>query len=166
MKSVIFPGTFDPPTFGHLDIVQRASQLFDHVYMAIGVNSLKNKPYFTVEERLDLLKAITQKIPNVEIVTFHGLLVDFAQSLDVNAVLRAVRNASDFEYENVQAQMNRQMANIETMYLVADERYRYVSSSLIREIASYGKRLHAFIPPEIEQQVFDKLSSPTLSKTE
>lgn len=132
--------------------------MFDHVYIAIGTNTLKDTPYFTIEERVQLLKAITQKIPNIEIVTFRGLLVDFAKELGVNAILRAIRSASDFDYENIQAQMNRQLADIETMYMVADERYRYISSSLIREIASYGKRLNAFIPPEIEQVVFDKLS--------
>ncbi len=158
MKKVIFPGTFDPPTFGHLDIAKRASQMFDYVYIAIGMNTLKNTPYFTIEERFQLLKAITQKIPNIEVVTFRGLLVDFAQEIGVNAILRAIRSASDLDYENLQAQMNRQLADIETMYMVADERYRYISSSLIREIASYDKRLHAFIPPEIEQIVFEKLS--------
>lgn len=158
MKKVIFPGTFDPPTFGHLDIVKRASQIFDHVYIAIGTNTLKNTPYFTIEERFQLLKAITQKIPNIEIVTFQGLLVDFSQELGVNAIVRSIRNVSDFDYENLHAQMNRQLSDIETIYMVADERYRYISSSLIREIASYGKRLHAFIPSEIEQIVFEKLS--------
>ena len=158
MKKVIFPGTFDPPTLGHLDIVQRAAQIFDHVYLAIGFNSLKNAPFFTLEERIEQLKIITKSIPNVEVVIFKGLLVDFAQKLGVNAILRAVRSASDFEYENMQAQMNRHLANIETLYMVADERYRYISSSLIREIASYGKRLEAFIPLEIEQAVFEKLS--------
>lgn len=158
MKKVIFPGTFDPPTLGHLDIAKRASQIFDHVYIAIGTNTLKNIACFTIEERFQLLKATTQKIPNIEIVTFQGLLVDFAQELGVNAILRSIRNASDFDYENLHAQMNRQLADIETIYMVADERYRYISSSLVREIASYGKRLHAFIPPEIEQIVFEQLS--------
>jgi pantetheine-phosphate adenylyltransferase len=158
MKKVIFPGTFDPPTFGHLNVAKRASQLFDYVYIAIGANSLKDSPFFTIEERVQLLKAITHEIPNIEIITFSGLLVDFAQQLGVNAILKAVRSASDFDYENIQAQMNQKLADIETMFLVADERYRYISSSLIREIASYGKRLHAFIPPGIEQMVFDRLS--------
>lgn len=158
MKKAIFPGTFDPPTLGHLDIAKRASRIFDHVYIAIGSNSLKDTPFFSLAERVDYLKIITKKIPNIEIVTFSGLLVDFAEKHGVNAILRAIRSASDFDYENVQAQMNRHLANIETVYMVADERYRFVSSSLIREIAGFGKRIDAFIPAEIEEDVFDRLS--------
>jgi len=158
MKKAIFPGTFDPPTLGHLDIAKRASRIFDHVYIAIGSNSLKDTPFFSLAERVDYLKIITKKIPNIEIVTFSGLLVDFAERQGVNAILRAIRSASDFDYENVQAQMNRHLANIETVYMVADERYRFVSSSLIREIAGFGKRIDAFIPAEIEEDVFDRLS--------
>lgn len=158
MKKVIIPGTFDPPTLGHLDIFKRASKLFDHVYIAIGLNTLKNKPVFTVAERSELLKLITPELTNVEIVTFHGLIVDFAAQLNVHAILRSIRSASDFEYENFQGQMNRKMADIETIYMVADERYSYISSSLVREIASYGKRLTSFIPAEIEPFVYDKLS--------
>lgn len=159
MKKIIFPGTFDPPTVGHLDIAKRAAEIFDHVYLAIGCNIRKKKTAFTVEERIELLRTITDKIPNIEIVTFNGLLVDYAKELEVHAILRAIRNVSDFDYENLQAQMNRQLGNIETLYMVADEKYRLVSSTLIREIASYGKRLHTFVPPEIEEFIFERLQS-------
>lgn len=158
MKKVIFPGTFDPPTLGHLNIASRAAEIFDHVYIAIGSNIRKKKMAFSVEERIDLLKKITSKMPNIEIVTFNGLLVDFANQLHVHAILRAIRNISDFDYENLQAQMNRQLGDVETLYMVADEKYRLISSTLIREIASYGKRLHAFVPEEVEEVIFNRLS--------
>lgn len=157
MKKVIFPGTFDPPTLGHLDIAQRAAEIFDHVYLAIGCN-MRKQTAFSMEERIELLKKITLQIPNIEIVTFSGLLVDCAQQLQVHAILRGIRNISDFDYETLQAHMNRQLGDVETLYMVASEKYRLISSTLIREIANYGKRLHAFVPAEIEKEVFERLS--------
>jgi pantetheine-phosphate adenylyltransferase len=159
MQKVIFPGTFDPPTLGHLDIVKKAASIFDHVYVAIGCNTRKNKTAFSSDERLKLLQIVTQTIPNVEVVTFSGLLVDFAKQLEVQVILKTLRNVTDFDYENLQAQMNRQMGNIETLYMFSDEKFRLISSTLVREIASYGKRLHAFIPSEIESLVFNHLSN-------
>jgi pantetheine-phosphate adenylyltransferase len=158
MKKVIFPGTFDPPTLGHLDIARRAAEIFDHVYIAVGSNIRKKKTAFSVEERIDLLRAMTSQLSNIEVVTFNGLLVDFAKQLHVHAILRSIRNVSDFDYENLQAQMNRQLGDVETLYMVADEKYRLISSTLIREIASYGKRLHAFVPKEVEEVIFNRLS--------
>lgn len=158
MKKVIFPGTFDPPTLGHLDIIKRAANIFDYVYIAIGSNIRKKKTAFSIEERIYLLKAVTSSLHNVEIVTFNGLLVDFVNQLQVHVILRAVRNVSDFDYENLQAQMNRQLGGVETLYMVADEKYRLISSTLIREIASFGKRLHAFVPEEVEEMIFNHLS--------
>src|SRR5215207_7150649 len=116
MKRVIFPGTFDPPTLGHLDVAKRAAEIFDYVYLAIGHNIRKKTTAFQIEERIELLKMITSKIPNIEVVTFEGLLVDYAKSLNVHAILRAIRNISDFDYESLQAHMNRQLGNIETLY--------------------------------------------------
>jgi pantetheine-phosphate adenylyltransferase len=155
MKKILFPGSFDPPTLGHLDIIKRASKIFDYIYIAIGLNTIKQSPLFSIEQRIQFLKTITENMPNIEIVSFHGLLVDFAKKLEVNTILRSIRNFSDLEYENTQAQMNRKLEDVETIYMVADEQYRYISSSLIREIASYGRRLHAFIPNEIEEIVFN-----------
>lgn len=153
MTRVIYPGTFDPPTFGHLDIIEKAAHLFEHVYVAIGINS-KKKPEFRLEQRVELLKKITVGISNVEIVTFDGLLVDYAHTLGVQAILRSIRNVTDFDEESLQAEMNRRMGKIETLYLIADEKYRFISSTLVREIASHAKRLHAFVPPDIEPIVF------------
>lgn len=158
MKKVIFPGTFDPLTLGHLDIAKRAAEIFDYVYIAIGSNIRKEKTVFSLEERIELLKAVTGHIPDIEVITFSGLLVDYANQLHVHAILRAVRNISDFDYENLQAQMNRQLGHVETLYMVADEKYRLISSTLIREIASYGRKLHAFVTEEVEEQIFNRLS--------
>lgn len=105
---------------------------------------------FSSEERVELLKTITASIPNVEITIFSGLLVDFAKSQNIDIIVRAIRTIFDFESETLQAQINRQLGNVETFYLVVDEKYRLISSTLIREIALYGKRLEGFVPPEIE----------------
>lgn len=161
MKKVIFPGTFDPPTLGHLDIIRRAVEIFDHVYIAVGSNIRKKETAFSVEERIEFLKILTKDISNIEVVSFNGLLVDFANQLKVDIVLRSIRNVSDFDYENLQSQMNRQLGNVETIYMVADEKYRLISSTLIREIAYYGKRLHAFVPAEIEELIFSRLYTPS-----
>jgi pantetheine-phosphate adenylyltransferase len=158
MHDVIYPGTFDPPTLGHLNVVQRAASKFNKVIVAIGKNSSKRTPVFSLEERIHLFKAITIHIPNVEVMAFNGLLVDFAQSQNIKIIIRAIRTIFDFEYETLQAQMNRQLGNIETFYLVVDEKFRLISSTLVREIASHGKRLIDFVPSEIEEAVSQKLS--------
>lgn len=157
MKKVILPGTFDPPTLGHLDMILRSAKLFDHVYVAIGQNSRKPVPGFRLEERVELLEKITASIPNVEVISYSGLLVDCAKELEVLMVVRSIRNTVDFEEEVIQAQMNKQLGGLETLYMMPDERYRLVSSSLIREVAAHGRRLHAFVPAEIEEVIFNRL---------
>ena len=157
MKRVIFPGTFDPPTLGHLDIIKKAACIFDHVYVAIGNNISKSQTALSLDARLQLLKTITKTIPNVEIVNFQGLLIDFAKQLDVQIILKAVRNATDIDYENLQAQINRQMGGIETLFMFSEEKFRLISSTLVKEIAKYNKRLNAFVPSEIEETVFKHL---------
>jgi pantetheine-phosphate adenylyltransferase len=157
MKTAIYPGTFDPPTLGHLNIIQRAASKFDKLIVAIGKNPSKGTTSFSLEERIYLLEIITGTIPNIEITSFDGILVDFAQSQKVEIVIRTIRTILDFEYETAQAQMNRQLGNIETFYLVADEKYRLISSTLVREIGSHGKRLTDFVPSEIEETVFHRL---------
>lgn len=162
MSSVIYPGTFDPPTLGHLNIIQRAASKFDHVVIAIGKNSNKPLPIFTLEERLDFLKKITVKLKNVEIASFSGLLVDFATSRKISTIVRGIRTIFDFENETSQAQINRQLGGIETFYLAVEEKYSQISSTLVREIAIHGKRLIDYVPSEIEENVFQKLFSKTL----
>lgn len=157
MKQVLFPGSFDPPTLGHLDIIFRASSLFDFVWVGVGINSEK-KALFTQEERVALLKHLTTSLSNVKVVTFHGLLVDFVKENGIDAILKSFRSSEDLNHELSQAQMNRQLSGIETLYLVADEKYRFIRSSLVREIARHGKRLNPFVPSEIEETVFQRLS--------
>jgi pantetheine-phosphate adenylyltransferase len=159
MQAAIYPGTFDPPTSGHLDIIQRGAGKFERFLIAIGENPTKTSPTFSLEERVRFLKTITAHMPNVEIAAFSGLLVDFAKSRGIDVVIRAIRTIFDFEKETLQAQMNRQLGGVETFYLVVDEKCRLISSSLVREIASHGKRLTGFVPPEIEEDVFHRLFS-------
>ncbi len=157
MRAAIYPGTFDPPTLGHLNIIQRGSKQFDRLIIAIGKNPAKS-PLFSVEERVAFLKEITKEIPQIEICPFDGLLVDFAKSKKIDTILRAIRTIFDFENETLQAQINHKLGNLETLYLVVDEKYRLISSQLVREIAAGGKRLSDFVPPAIEAEVFKRLS--------
>jgi pantetheine-phosphate adenylyltransferase len=157
MKKAIFPGTFDPPTLGHLNIITRASRLVDELDVVIGCNSQKSHFLFSTKERAHLLHKITHSLPNVKIVIFDGLLVDYAKQSGAICLIRSLRNFSDFEYEMMHAYMNKQLGEIETLYLAADERYCHVSSTLIREVAQYGRRLDAFVSSEIEAAVFERL---------
>lgn len=157
MKKVIFPGTFDPPTLGHMDIIQRASSIFDYLYVAVGQSLKKPKTAFSLSERIELLKQLTKNFANVEVVSFEGLLVDYTKQLNISTAIRAIRNTSDFDNEVVQAGMNKQLGEIETLYMAANDKFRNISSSLIKEIAYHGKRLSSFVPLEIEEFVFQRL---------
>lgn len=159
MKAAIYPGTFDPPTVGHLDIIQRAARQVDKLIIAIGENPAKKASFFTLEEKKQFLKAITQAIPSIEVTSFTGLLVDFAKSCHISLIIRSIRTFLDFENETLEAQMNRHLEGLETFYLGVNEKYRLISSSRVREIGSYGRTLTGLVPPEIEAAVFYKLSS-------
>lgn len=155
----LFPGTFNPPTLGHLEIIQRAARLCDHLVVAIGESPHKYAANFSVEERMSLLRTLTKDMDNVEIISFSGLVIDCAKDLKVDFLLRGLRNGSDFDYEYQMAAANRQMTGIETVFLAASPLYSHLSSTLIREIAVNGHRLHGFIPDVIEAEVFAKLST-------
>lgn len=159
MKAIIYPGTFDPPHLGHLNIIQRSATLCDKLIIAIGTNRSKPAPVFSFAERKRFFETMTAGIANLEIVGFDGLLVDFAKSRGVTTIVRAFRTMMDFEYETVQGQMNRQLGDLETFYLLVDERYRLISSTLVREIASYGKSISNFVPKEIETAILQKLAT-------
>jgi pantetheine-phosphate adenylyltransferase len=148
----IFPGTFDPPSLGHLDIIQRAKPLCDHLIIAIAHKPDK-KPLFSLEERAAMLKKIA---PHAEVIPFHGLIAHFAQQKKASFLLRGLRFASDFEYELQMAQANHRLSGIETLFLMASEKHTQISSSLIREIAHFGGPLHDFVPPEIETMISKK----------
>ena len=146
MKRAIYPGSFDPVTNGHLDVVERAGKLFDEVIVAVAHNDEK-LPMFSLEERLDLLQQTVGKIGNVRVTKFDGLLVEFARTEKANAVIRGLRAVSDFEFEFQMALMNRKLENtVETIFLMPKEEYTYLSSRLVKEIARLGGDVSKFVP--------------------
>jgi pantetheine-phosphate adenylyltransferase len=145
----VYPGTFDPPTNGHVDLIERGSKLFDHLSVAILVNPVKN-PLFTVEERVEMLKEATAGIDNVSVATFNGLMVEFARNQGASAVLRGIRAISDYEYEFQMALMNRRLApEIETVFLQPAGRYSFVSSRMVKEVFSAGGDVTGLVPPNV-----------------
>ena len=149
MRRAIYPGSFDPVTNGHLDVVERARKLFDEVIVAVAHNDEK-QPLFTLEERLDLLQKTIGKIDNVRIAQFDGLLVDFAIAEKAVAVIRGLRAVSDFEFEFQMALMNRKLEGaVETIFLMPKEEYTYLSSRIIKEIARLGGNVAAFVPAAV-----------------
>ena len=157
MNTVIYPGTFDPITNGHIDLVNRAARLFDHVILAIAAN-LPKTPCFNLEERIGLAETVFNDLPNVSVLGFSDLLVDFAKREGANVLLRGLRAVSDFEHEFQLASMNRRLApDIETVFLTPDEGYNYISSSLIREIAKLGGDVSPFVHPAVLAALIDRL---------
>ncbi len=150
MRRVIYPGTFDPVTRGHLDLIERAAGLFDEVLVAIGDNPAK-RPLFTAEERLAMLKQETANRPNVTVQTFSGLLTDFARQEKCDGAIRGIRTVSDFEYEFQMALMNRSASGLETLFLTPSPDYQFFNSRLIREIASLGGELGKLVTPGVEK---------------
>ncbi len=145
----IYPGTFDPPTNGHLDLIQRGARLFDRLTVAILVNPVKN-PLFTVEERVEMLEEVTQSLGNVSVATFDGLMVEFARQQGASAVLRGIRAISDYEHEFQTALMNRRLApEIETVFLQPAGRYSFVSSRMVKEVFSFGGDITGLAPPNV-----------------
>ncbi|MBT9332914.1 pantetheine-phosphate adenylyltransferase [Paracidobacterium acidisoli] len=143
----IYPGSFDPVTNGHLDLIARGAKIFDHVVVAILKNATKN-PLFTVEERVEMLTEAVTGFDNVSIATFDGLLVDFARQQQAQAVLRGIRAISDYEYELQMAHMNRRLAReLETIFLMPDARYSFVSSRLVKEVFELGGSVEGLVPP-------------------
>ncbi|MBC8011393.1 MAG: pantetheine-phosphate adenylyltransferase [Burkholderiales bacterium] len=149
MRHCIYPGTFDPITFGHLDVLERAARLFDRVTVAIADNPGKG-PLFTPAQRLDLVRAVTAKIPNVHATVFDGLLVEFARAQNAIAVIRGIRALSDFEFEFNMALMNRHLEpRLETIFVMPHETYSYTSSHLVKQVAKLGGDVSHFVPPEV-----------------
>ena len=149
MKRALTPGTFDPITSGHLDVIARASQLVDEVVVAVA-DSQKKGPLFTLEERVELVRQATAHLSNVRVEPFKGLLVDFAKELDATVVVKGLRAITDFEYEFQMALINRKInPELDTMFLTASSEYMFLSSSLVKELASYGADLSDFLPAEI-----------------
>ncbi len=149
MRLAVYPGSFDPPTLGHLDIVQRAARLFDEVIVAVGIN--RNKaPLMTVEERIEAIEACCSPMRNVRADAFEGLLVDYASSVGATTVVRGLRATADFEYEFQMSMLNRRMRpDIETVFLMTHWEHSYVSSSMAREVALHGGDFEPLLPPEV-----------------
>ena len=145
----LYPGTFDPPTNGHVDLIQRGSRLFEHLTVAVLNNPGKN-PLFTVAERVEMLQEATRALGNVSVATFDGLMVDFARSINATAVLRGIRAITDYEYEFQMALMNRRLApEIETVFLQPAGRYSFVSSRMVKEVFSFGGDISGLVPPNV-----------------
>lgn len=145
MTTAVYPGSFDPPTLGHLDVVRRAAELFDEVVVAVLVNPDKSG-LFTVPERLELLKEGTAEWPGVSVDSFTGLLVDYCAARGIGAIVKGLRAVSDFDYELQMAHMNRSLTGVETVFLPAATEFSFVSSSLVKQVASYGGDVAAYVP--------------------
>ncbi len=153
MTTAIYPGSFDPVTVGHLDIIKRASKLFDRVIVAVLVN-MEKKPWFTIEERTELLKKATEGMPDVEITGFDGLLVDFAAQQNASAIVRGLRAVSDFEYEFQMALTNRKLDDtIETVFLTSSAENMFLSSSTVKQVGVLGGDISAFVPDCIKDEI-------------
>lgn len=157
MNIAIVPGSFDPVTNGHLDIIKRTSALFDVVYVSILSNSSKN-PWFSVEERISLIQRITKDLPNVKVEGFTGLLVDYAREKNAKFIVKGLRAVSDFEYEFQMSLTNKQLApEIETFFITTNAKYAYLSSSIVKEVARYGGDVTQMVPLEIIDDIKEKI---------
>ena len=155
----LYPGTFDPPTNGHIDLIQRGAKLFEHLTVGILNNPVKN-PLFTVEERVEMLKEATSALGNVSIATFDGLMVEFARQLQATAVLRGIRAISDYEHEFQMALMNRRLApEIETVFLQPAGRYSFVSSRMVKEVFSFGGDVTGLVPPNVLKRLRARINN-------
>ena len=157
MKTAIYPGSFDPVTLGHFDIIKRSSEIFDQVIVGVLCNNAKS-PLFSVEERVKMLEEVTKDIPNVEVQSFDGLLIDFMRQNHAKVIVRGLRAITDFEYELQLAQMNRVIApEIDTLFLTTNLKYAYLSSSTVKEVAAYGGDISNFVTPYVADEVHKRL---------
>lgn len=157
MRKVVCPGSFDPITFGHLDIVERASKNFDEVVIAVLVNQTK-QTLFTVEERISMIKEVTKKYGNVRVDSWSGLLVDYCKSNGISMIVKGLRAVSDFDYELQMSQINLQLKGIETIFMSTAPEHSFLSSSLVKEIASYGGDVSNYVPNEILSRLKERLA--------
>jgi pantetheine-phosphate adenylyltransferase len=154
--TAVCPGSFDPVTYGHLDVIQRAATRFDKLVVACLHNDKKNA-LFDLEERVELLEAVTADMGNVEVAVFEGLLVDFCRERDVGVIVKGLRAVSDFEYELQMAQMNNRLGNVETLFLTTSPVYSFLSSSLVKEVARFGGDVADFVPPVVAEHLARRL---------
>ncbi len=156
MKKAIYPGSFDPVTLGHLDIIKRAAAIFDEITVSV-LNNQGKSPLFSVEERVKILKEVTKDMPNVKVDSFNGLLVEHAKKSGADVVIRGLRAITDFEYELQLSQTNRKLCDqVDTVFLTTSLDYAYLSSSTVKEVASYGGDISKFVPPYVAEMVYRK----------
>jgi pantetheine-phosphate adenylyltransferase len=160
----VYPGTFDPVTNGHIDLIERSAALFDDLIVAILKNTDK-QPFFTLEERVEMLEAAVAGRPNVSVTTFGGLLVDFVERREAAVIVRGIRAVSDYEYELQMALMNRRLSSkVETVFMMPAEAYSYLSSRLVREISQLGGSVHGLVPPLVEKRLKSKQKKLSLAQ--
>lgn len=158
MIKAVYPGTFDPVTYGHLDIMKRASVLFDELIIGV-LHNYKKSPLFSVEERVNILREVTKDIPNIKVKSFEGLSVDFVRECDAQIIVRGLRAITDFEYELQMAQTNRIIEpKIDTMFLTTSLQYAYLSSTTVKEVALFGEDISKFVPPYVAERMLEKMS--------
>ena len=159
MKNAIYPGSFDPVTIGHLNIIRRAAEIFDHLTVCVMVNAGKN-PMFSLEERVALIQRVTRDLPNVDVDFSGDLLAEYARKKGKSVIVKGLRAMSDFEYEFQMAAINHKLnPDLDTMFLTADHQYTYLSSSLVKELGHYGADLSDFLPPEIIPDFLEKMNA-------
>ena len=158
MKTAIYPGSFDPVTLGHFDIIKRSSEIFDQVIVGVLCNNAKS-PLFSVEERVKMLEEVTKDLGNVKVVPFDGLLVEFARQQKARLVIRGLRAITDFEYEIQMSQTNHKLEpEVETMFLTTNLKYSYLSSTIVREVAAFGGDISQFVPETVAKSIKEKMS--------
>ena len=159
-RSALYPGSFDPVTYGHIDLIERASRIFDRVVVGVA-NNLHKKPLFDKDERFEMLQEAVKGIVNVEVVAFDGLVVDFARSRGINVLIRGLRMVSDFEYEFQMALVNRKLdEHMITVFLMPHEKYSYLNSSIVKELVRFNGDVSSFVPPHVEENLLQKMRKP------
>jgi pantetheine-phosphate adenylyltransferase len=156
VRRAVCPGSFDPVTCGHLDVIERVSPLFDEVVVAVGVNPAKNR-MFEAEERIEMIREATSHLPNISVDTFSGLLVDFCRARGIRAIVKGLRAVSDFDYELQMGQMNHSLAGVETLFIPTNPLYSFLSSSLVKEVATYGGDVSGLVPEPVLRRLREKL---------
>jgi pantetheine-phosphate adenylyltransferase len=156
VRRAVCPGSFDPVTRGHLDIIGRSAQLFDEVIVGLLINQTKQS-LFSVDERLDMLKEVTKELPNVRVLAFQGLLVDFCRDQGAQVVVKGLRVASDFDYELQMAQMNIGLSSVETLFMPTNPIYSFIASSLVKEVAKWGGDVSTYVPELVERRLAERL---------
>jgi pantetheine-phosphate adenylyltransferase len=158
MATALIPGTFDPVTFGHLDIIERTARQFEEVLVAAVEEPTKPRVLFDVGERITMLVEVTGHLPNVSIVSFKGLLADFALERDVNAIVKGLRAVSDFDYELQMAQLNYRLSRVETLFMPTAPAHSFLSASLVREVAHFGGEVSSMVPPEVARRLKERFA--------